>query len=213
VTPDPLAGRRDIWRGRALRGTTAQTVATGFGALDDALPGGGWPLGALTELLVGHGDPGILWSLVPALAALSRRSQWLAWVAPPMIPYAPALAGGGIDLDKILLIHPRARHDALWTIEQTLRSGTCSAVLCWLSGPDHATLRRLQLAAESGNAFGVCFRPDGNAGRHTGAALRLRIRPLATDGGVLIDLLKCRGGRPRQGIRLGPEDFAWLGKR
>ena len=41
-----------VWRGSEVGGGAARTVSTGFGALDDQLPGGGWPTHSLTELLL-----------------------------------------------------------------------------------------------------------------------------------------------------------------
>jgi cell division inhibitor SulA/protein ImuA len=48
---DTLLQRRDIWRGGQLSPAAADGLPTGFGPLDAVLPGGGWPRGALTEIL------------------------------------------------------------------------------------------------------------------------------------------------------------------
>ena len=65
--------------------------------------------------------------LLPVLKTLSRQARWIAWVNPPFIPYAPALKAAGVDIDKILLIHPKNHKDALWALERATQSGTCSA--------------------------------------------------------------------------------------
>src|SRR5258706_15560147 len=90
-----LLDRPDIWRGDSLNRAGAPVVASGFPALDAGLPGGGWPAGALTEILPAHEGIGELRLLGPALAALSRLGLRLAWVPPPYLPYVPALAPGG----------------------------------------------------------------------------------------------------------------------
>ena len=41
----------DVWHAHALAGAPQQVQATGNAALDAQLPGGGWPVGAMTELL------------------------------------------------------------------------------------------------------------------------------------------------------------------
>ena len=46
-----FARRADIWRGGRPASPAPAAIPTGFPALDAALPGGGWPLGALTEVL------------------------------------------------------------------------------------------------------------------------------------------------------------------
>lgn len=194
---DSLLRRPGIWRAgeRAIAPAGGAHVATGFTRLDDALPGGGLPLGALTEILHGHQGIGELRLLMPALARLSHRGKWIAMVAPPHIPYAPALANHGVDLSRILLIHPQARHDALWAVEQALRNGTCGAVLAWPRRIDERSLRRLQLAAAEGGSLGALFRHDGDTAGSP-AAVRLKLSP--ADTGLQVEILKCRGGRPRR---------------
>ena len=129
-------------------------------------------------------------------------------IAPPCIPYAPALARSGVEIGKILLIHPRARSDALWAVEEALRSNTCSSVLFWLNGPDNKTLRRLQLAAEHGSTLGFCFRPSHNSGQRTTAAVRLKVT--TDENGAGVDILKVRGGRPRHGLRIHPTNIGYI---
>ncbi len=192
------------WRGGVL--------ATGIDPLDNALPGGGWPLGALTEVFLDHYGIGELKLLMPALAALSRQpttdealSGWIAWIAPPFVPYAPALASYGVDLSRVLLVHPNANaKDCLWATEQALRSGSCAAVLAWVDQADDTALRRLQLAAEEGGCWGIIFRPAQSVHQNSPAALRLKLS--ASAQGVDVQILKCRGGYPRivAGIRLCP---------
>jgi hypothetical protein len=41
-----------IWRGDRLAQAGADVLPTGFAELDEQLPGGGWPRGALTEILI-----------------------------------------------------------------------------------------------------------------------------------------------------------------
>src|SRR2546429_3509345 len=90
-----LLDRPDIWRGDSLSRTGAPTLPCGFPGLDAELPGGGWPAGALTEILLAHEGIGELRLLGPALAGLSRRGLRLVWIAPPHLPHAPALAAAG----------------------------------------------------------------------------------------------------------------------
>ena len=189
---DHLLQRADVWRG-GRPSATVDAVASGFAELDTVLPGGGWPRGALTEILMPQHGIGALRLLVPALARLSRDERWICWVAPPYIPYAPALVGAGIDLSRVLLVHPGAQQDGLWAVEQSLRSGTCSAVLAWPTLDDRTALRRLQLAAEAGDALGFLFRAQRCVKRPSPAALRIQL-DTHTDGNLSVSILKRRGG-------------------
>jgi hypothetical protein len=179
-----------VWR----RGATAQSrvdaLATGCAALDAELPGGGWPRGALSEILVEQDGIGEFGLVVPALAALTQARQRVVLIAPPYVPYAPALAEAGVDLKHLVQIDAGAV-DAYWTAEQCLRAGCCGAVLNWLPAADYRQLRRLQLAAETGAALAFVFRPAGALTQASPAALRLRV---SVDGdATAIDILKCRG--------------------
>ena len=119
---DALLERADVWRGNHFPPSVG--IPTGFAALDDKLPGGGWPVGALTEILVPALGIGELRLVMPALARLSHKKRWMAWIAPPHIPYAPALTACGIDLSRTLIVRPRA-HSTV--VPGPLRTGTRKA--------------------------------------------------------------------------------------
>ena len=180
--------------------TTRTVVPTGFDELDQCLPGGGWPLGAMTEVLVKDINHSPLWLMAPALSVLSKQARWQTWIAPPHIPYAPALNDNGIELSRTLLVRPSKQQDALWAAEESLRSGSCSVVLFWAQHLDRTSLRRLQLAAEHGQAWMICFCTDHTADSHTSAALRVQCQP--HPDGTQLNILKCRGGRSVNNLML-----------
>jgi cell division inhibitor SulA/protein ImuA len=132
---------------------------------------------------------------MPALSALCRqREGWVVWIAPPHVPYAPALMQWGLEVSRILLIHPARDQEALWAMEQALSSGTCVAVLAWINRMDERTSRRLQLAAGRGESWAIAFRPAAARREASAAALRLMLRP--GSNGTDVDLFKVRGARP-----------------
>ncbi len=184
-----------IWRGCA-RSQSLPTIATGFDALDRCLPGGGWPRAALSEILLESCGRGELRLLLPALARLScdEDGRRLIWVAPPWVPYAPALEAAGLDLARLLIVHAESETEILWATEQSLRSGSCAAVLAWAQHCDASGLRRLQLAASEGDTLGVVFRPSARHPDYSPAALRLAVAPRA--GGLEVEIIKSRGARP-----------------
>jgi cell division inhibitor SulA/protein ImuA len=188
-----------IWRGNAA--TVARgVVPTGFRELDRVLPGGGWPLGAITEILVDGYGIGELGLLMPALAALTkedpaRPKKWVAWIAPPFVPYAPALLQHRVNIDRLLMIHPTAgSKNRLWAIEQTVRSGSSAGVLAWIASADDVILRRLQLAAEEQRCWVLLFRPGSARQQRSPAALRIALSHVQT--ATRVEIVKCRGGRP-----------------
>lgn len=171
----------------------AAVQPTEFAELDALLPGGGWPVGAITELMPEAAGIGEISLVLPALAAIGRAGRSIAWIAPPFLPYPPALVRHGIALEKMLWVQVRDARTALWATEQALRCPAIGAVLAWPEGVDDRRLRRLQLAAESGGSCGLLYRPQVCAREHSPAALRLLLRAAAT--GLHIDIHKARGGR------------------
>ena len=183
-----------IWRRQA---PPANALPTGFPALDGVLPDAGWSMGALTEILTSRDGVGELRLAMPALAELSARGRWLAWVGPPYVPYAPALEARGIALSRILWVRSRNPAQQLWSAEQALRSGACGAVLVWPTRVHPRRLRRLQLAAESGGAWALLFHRGASSDDGSPASLRLGVVPTAN--GLAVEVLKCRG---RPGARV-----------
>jgi hypothetical protein len=200
---DAVLQHPGVWRRSASAQQHVRALPTGLGELDALLPGGGWPCGALSEILFEYDGLGELTLLMPALTELTRRRQRVVFVAPPYIPYAPALTAQGLDLRYVVQIESNAVEGA-WSAEQCLRSGSCGAVLSWLPQADYTQLRRLQLAAESGDALAFLFRPAQAANKSSPAALRLQLHADAEQ--VDIEILKCRGSLHRQNssISLSP---------
>ena len=164
-----------IWRGDEPARVALPSIPTGFAELDGELPGGGWPRGVVSELLTERRGIGELSLLMPALAQLSRQDGWLMLIAPPWIPYAPALAAHGIRLSRVIVVNTTSDKDTLWAAEQSLRAGNCPAVLAWPASVNEHVLRRLQLAAEEGGSFGVVFGEAMRAALPSPAPLRLRL--------------------------------------
>lgn len=173
------------------------TLPSGHPRLDALLPGGGWPAAMLIEIAVERWGSGELALFMPLLARLSseqreRAAGWIAWISPPFLPYAPALAAAGLELGRVLLVRARDDVDTLWAAEQALQSGSCRAVLAWVKRADGRQLRRLQLAAERGRTPLVMFRPPAALAAPSPAALRLTLA--AGADGACLHLIKHRGG-------------------
>jgi cell division inhibitor SulA/protein ImuA len=175
-------------------------LRSGHEALDALLPGGGWPVGALTELLSDQCGIGELELLLPALRGLAGRGRCVVWIAPPYVPYAPALLQRGLPLERVLWIRTERPQAALWAAEQALRCPGIGAVLGWFAHIVDRSLRRLQLAAESGQTLGILHRPAAAARQPSPAALRLQLRPLVED--LEVEIKKSRGGRSGARVRV-----------
>lgn len=205
---DALCEQLAVWKGGHPVPRRTLGLSTRFTSLDDALPTGGWP-SAITELLTDCAGIGELSLLLPALAEVSC-DRGIVLVAPPWQPYAPAWADTGIDLDRLLILPSCTMRDGLACAEMSLRSGACGAVLVWEDGldalpgqtiPDLA-LRRLQLAADSGNAAALLFRAPRQAVQPSPAAVRIRLQ--RRPAGLELTLFKRRGRSGSQQVMLDP---------
>ena len=183
-----------VWRAGALDAGAPAGLPSGFAALDAQLPGGGWPVGLLTELITREPGVGELRLLVPLLARLTMQQRTVLLLSPPHLPYAPALADFGVDPAWLIVVHAAHAADRLWAVDQTLRSAAFGALLAWLpherTTPAH--LRRLQLAAASCSGATFLMRPLAAQQQASPAPLRLLLQPQPHDR-LSVRLLKRRG--------------------
>lgn len=191
--------RHPVWLGGAIK-PDIPGISTGYELLDEELPGGGWPTGALTEILGGQEGIGELQLALPALAALTWAGKRVVWLAPPHLPYAPALAAAGVELSQLAVVRAPRRRDALWAAEQVLRAGCCHALLGWFRRVGYDELRRLAVAAEASPAWVALFRPREAAAESSPACLRLALEP-ARDA-LSVRILKRRGAPAAAALRL-----------
>lgn len=200
VALDRLIDARRVWRGQVVSSPSGANFSTGHHFLDAVLPGGGWPQAALSEVLTaapGIGELRLLW---PTLASLTVSGERVVLISPPHLPYPQAWIDAGVDLRQLSIIQADGR-DALWAAEQCLRSGSCGAVLSWLRQADDRSLRRLQVAAATGQTLAFAYRPQAEAANPSPAALRLVLDSQPAQ----LRVIKCRGGLPPA----QPLAFAW----
>ncbi|MCO4881003.1 translesion DNA synthesis-associated protein ImuA [Paraburkholderia caribensis] len=178
-----------LWRASQLAHGRGRVVDTGYPGLSKELPGGGWPLAALVDLLVQQPGVGELRLLCPALSAASKGT--IAFINAPHQPDGLGLSYIGVPIDQVMLIKATKTADALWSVEQILRAGTCGSVVFWAQHMKDSSLRRLHLAAQSAETLFVMVRPFATAQDGSPAILRLTLRP--TSEGLIVDIVKRRG--------------------
>ena len=185
-----------LWRGCDMAGQGCHGRSSGFPRLDAILPGRGWPRSGLVEVVSPHWGMGELQLLIPLMRSVIEQGQWILWVSPPYLLYAPALMQAGINTGQVLLVKPDTScKDALWSMEKALQTRNCGLVLAWQNWLPGRVLRRLQLAAETGGTLGVLFKHHDS--EHSPSPIRLRLKDaFSTDahsGLTEITLIKARG--------------------
>jgi len=197
--PDPEALHPALWRASQLARGHTRCVDTGFPTLSPQLPGGGWPMGTMVDLLLQQHGIGEMRLLAPALRTVAERRVVL--LQPPHAPQALALAGLGLPPASVIWLRAERTGDMMWAAEQVLRSGSCGALLFW---PDQVgsgsaryrpvradNLRRLHLAAQAGETLFFMMRPLAAATDSSSAPLRLSLAPAR--GGINVGFVKRQG--------------------
>ena len=78
----------------------------------------------------------------------------VVWSDPRHEAYPPALAAGGLPLERVVLLRPRSAADEVWALAECLRCRGVAAVVAAPPALSRVQARRLQLAAEHGGGGG-----------------------------------------------------------
>lgn len=162
-----------VWRATELGGAAAATVSTGHPELDCQLPGGGWPVGALSEVLQAQSGQNEWRLLLPGLCRIGHGP--VALVGAPHVPFGPGLAAQGFEVQRLLWVSASTPTERLWAAEQALRCAQVVAVLAWLPQVRAEQLRRLQIAAHEYRKLLFVLRPAQAQCESSPAVLRLLV--------------------------------------
>ena len=192
--------RSDIWQG--YQHNTQQTaqqhaISTGYDKLDALLHYRGWPLNALTEILMTQQHIGEIALVLPSIAEKMKSGGALYLIEPPFNPYAPAWLNAGIDINQMFIIKSCQELDWLWASEQVMENRGVACCLFW-PPKDHLSnkiLKRLQLASKKGSSLNFIFRQSSVANQSSPASLRLILKSnLRLEINMEIEILKQQGG-------------------
>ncbi len=200
-----------------------QEMSWGLEVLERLLPAGGFRRGVIVEWIAMNAGAaaGYLAWLVAA-QALRRDTQGgvLVVIDRRDVFYPPAALAAGVPAERLVIVKPKRDQDAVWAIDQALRSPAVCAVWGELTRLDDRAARRLQLAAEQGPGLGLLTRPASAAREPSWAEVRWQVTGLphadlpnmkvhsrtfqehtrevmgAAGGRQLqVELSRCRGGR------------------
>lgn len=198
-----------LWRASQMARAPGLYAHTGHPDISAQLPGGGWPLGNLIEVLTPRAGIGELQLFRPALCGSTRTSlssaltglassdaqpddpRPIVLIQPPYVPHICAWAQWGINPARLLWLSPQNSADALWAAEHILNSGAFTALVLWQHALRDSALRRLQLSAQKGDTLFVLVRGLAAARQSSPAPLRLALHP--THAGLLVHIVKRRG--------------------
>jgi protein ImuA len=133
------------------------------------------------------------------LTIIVAPRRWLSEHGRPFAPPTP------LDDAGLLLIATRNEADALWAMEQALRSGAVAGVIGMVEGATLTQTRRLDFAAREGGSIGVLLRARSDGLSAARRRWRIATLPAAADPldmhapgrwRVRADLVRRRDGSP-----------------
>ena len=200
--------RRKMEGVEGARRQEKEILSTGCPALDRLLPRGGLARGTLVEWLAEQPGSGAGMLALLAARQASREGRALVVLDRFRRFYPPAAAAWGIDFANLLVVRPSSEKEALWALDQVLRSPSVGAVWAPLEDIDIREFRRLQLAAESGGTLGLLLRPASFRDKPSWAELQLLVRPQAGSGGwrLSVEITRARSGTSGQSVDLEMND-------
>jgi protein ImuA len=158
-----------------IDGSRAFSLTEGGGSLRLGLPAvdaalqGGLAFGALHELAPATPlQLGAATGFALAAAALTAAGQHVLWIQTDLgvleagTPYGPGLDLLGLAMDRLVILQVPRPLDALWALEEALKSGAVAAAIAELpeagAAVDLTASRRLALAVRAGGGLGVLLR-------------------------------------------------------
>jgi protein ImuA len=189
IPPDP-ASLPNVWRVQDL--ASEETVLpSGHPSLDQVLPGGGWPVGSMVELLQRNPAQHVWQLLLPVLEqAVVQQPGPVVLIGAPYQPFGPSLVAQGLRPEKLLCVSTEKMTARLWASEQALRCAEVAGVLAWLPKARSEELRRLHMAAQQHGRLLFVFRSID--ARHDASPARLRLLIEGIDS-LEVRVLKRRG--------------------
>lgn len=193
-----LKNKRLVWQA-SHNDMHLDTSSTGYDELDAALEGG-FPKQGVVDISSTTGIGELRLLLPNLLTRQASGDRLMVFIAPPMQLNSEFLLEQGFDLNQVLIIQPETEKHALWSAEQCLKSGSCHSVLLWQQKLATHHVKRLQLAAEQGDALHVMLRQNRQLSLSLPVSLAMRLNPHPQ--GLTVEITKRKGGWPAQPFTL-----------
>lgn len=200
--------QQEILALQGFKATGVQGPNLCLGPIQDAVPNGVFPLGAIHEFLFtkledGAATCGFITGLLNPVMA---RDGVIFWVGQRRTLFPPALESFGIPPDKIVFVDVKNEKHVLWAVEEALKCPALTAVIGEVNNISFTASRRLQLAVEHSEVTGFLLCHSTRVPAATASFSRWKIISLPSYidedlPGVgfpqwRVELLRIRNGRP-----------------
>jgi len=197
----------DILRLQGFKPAGSGLGVLSLGAIDAAFPNRTFPTGAVHEVVSPASEDLAAASgfLTGLMAGLMRSKGVAVWISTRRTVFPPALKAFGIKPDRLLFVEVPREREALWAMEEALKSPALTAVVGELRDISFTASRRLQLAVEQSQVTGFIINRNVKP-TTTACVSRWRITSLPSETpdalpGIglpqwRVELLRIRNGRP-----------------
>lgn len=152
-----LKNKQLVWQASNPQQQSSSVSPSGYPDLDAFLLGG-FPESGVVDIQSELGIGELRLFLHALRNKHEQQSRLLVFIAPPMRVNSEMLAEAGFDLTRVIIVQPRSVEESLWAAEQCLKSDCCHTVINWQQKLQVRHVKRLQLAAEQGEALQLVFR-------------------------------------------------------
>jgi hypothetical protein len=115
------------------------------------------------------------------------------------------LAEFGLDLKQVLVVQPNSSQLALWSAEQSIKSGCCHSVIIWHTQVSVTHIKRFQLAAEKGQCLLFIIRPPRH--EHISLPVTLGLTLAPAKEGIQVQITKHKGVKPNQAFNVNMQTY------
>lgn len=186
----------------------------GLGHMLHSFPDAAFPFSALHEFICDNPQQVAASGafVTGLLSTMLDKGGIVLWIGTQRQVFPPALKAFGVNPDQIIFVNVRSEKEAVWTLEEALKSTALTSVVGQIPELHFTESRRLQLAIEGSGVgcFLIRYRPRNLT---TACTTRWQIKPISSSvedrlPGLgfprwRVNLLKVRSGKP------GSWDLEW----
>jgi len=157
------------------QGNSIPVVIKKIPELNSVLPTRIWPVGELSEIRCKK-NVKLFHLLLPLLSKLNDEKRWITLIAPPMDIDKKLFAYHGIDVSRVLLIHPNEAIDDTITMNKALKNGTSGMVILWADKIKKRFVAQWRKSVKQGNCRGIIVNHDTVDHGSNSVALTLNVK-------------------------------------
>jgi len=173
-------------------GTTNESPSFNIPQLDALFPAGCWPAAELSEVLCDKYETG-LQLLLPLLAEQNAQNRWITLISPPANIDQKLFAFYGIDMSRVLLIHPKSDVNDKITMNKALKNGKSSIVILWTNNLSTRFLAQWRKSVKQGSCTGIIIHENDNSSNSNSIALAVEAK--SSEHNISLRYIKAYGVR------------------